>query len=191
MVARTQAEHDAINAVEYPGTRQLCVCCDSPTGRCEEDSIFLPPKDPNGNGLGPLCEECCDAYLVPNVELTGSGQVHRPESGLAPCYAWRMQRMMTIPKCHDCGRFCRPVAWKMIYSGSLPEPQEEIYRCAPCVEKHGLFEPQHGIKPEYSCGKFPAVSPAPTFADGMTAEDDRRFLELTNDLTHNAEITGG
>ena len=30
-----------------------------------------------------------------------------------------------------------------------------------------------------------AVSPAPTFADGMTAEDDRRFLELTNDLTHN------
>ena len=37
----------------------------------------------------------------------------------------------------------------------------------------------------------PAVSPAPTFADGMTAEDDRRFLELTNDLTHNAEITCG
>jgi len=35
-----------------------------------------------------------------------------------------------------------------------------------------------------------AVSPAPTFADGMTAEDDRRFLELTNDLTHNAELTG-
>ena len=30
------------------------------------------------------------------------------------------------------------------------------------------------------------VSPAPTFPDGMTAEDDRRFLELTNDLTHNA-----
>ena len=35
-----------------------------------------------------------------------------------------------------------------------------------------------------------AVSPAPTFADGMTAEDDRRFLELTNDLTHNAEVSG-
>lgn len=35
-----------------------------------------------------------------------------------------------------------------------------------------------------------AVPPAPTFADGMTAEDDRRFLELTNDLTHNAEVTG-
>jgi hypothetical protein len=45
------------------------------------------------------------------------------------------------------------------------------------------------------CGKpiydeEPAVSPEPTFADGMTAEDDRRFLELTNDLTHNAELTG-
>ena len=46
-----------------------------------------------------------------------------------------------------------------------------------------------------SCGKpiydeEPAVSPAPTFADGMTAEDDRRFLELTGGLTHNAELRG-
>ena len=98
--------------------------------------------------------------------------------------------MMMMPKCHDCGKFCRPVAWKMIYSGALPEPQEEIYKCAPCMKKHGSFEPQHGIKPEYSCGKFPAVLPAPTFPDGMTAEDDRRFLELTNDLTHNVELTG-
>jgi hypothetical protein len=24
----------------------------------------------------------------------------------------------------------------------------------------------------------------------MTAEDDRRFLELTNDLTHNAKVSG-
>ena len=60
--------------------------------------------------------------------------------------------MMTMPKCHDCGRFCRPVEWKMIYSGVLPEPQEEIYKCAPCVEKHGSFVPQAGIKPECSCG---------------------------------------
>ena len=35
-----------------------------------------------------------------------------------------------MPQCHSCGRFCRPVAWKMIYSGALPEPQEELYRCA-------------------------------------------------------------
>lgn len=59
--------------------------------------------------------------------------------------------MMTMPKCHDCGKFCRPVEWKMIYSGALPEPQEEIYKCAPCVEKHGSFVPQAGIKPECSC----------------------------------------
>lgn len=62
--------------------------------------------------------------------------------------------MLTMPKCHDCGKFCRPVEWKMIYSGALPEPQEEIYKCAPCVEKHGSFVPQHGIKPEHSCGSL-------------------------------------
>ena len=62
--------------------------------------------------------------------------------------------MLTMPKCHDCGRFCRPVEWKMIYSGSLPEPQEEIYKCAACAEKNGSFAPQHGIKPEFSCGSL-------------------------------------
>lgn len=62
--------------------------------------------------------------------------------------------MMTMPKCHDCGKFCHPVEWKMIYSGALPEPQEEIYKCAPCVEKHGSFVPQAGIKPECSCGNL-------------------------------------
>lgn len=53
--------------------------------------------------------------------------------------------MLTMPKCHDCGEFCRPVEWKMIYSGALPEPQEEIFLCAPCVEKRGSFVPQAGI----------------------------------------------
>lgn len=64
--------------------------------------------------------------------------------------------MLMTPKCRDCGKLCRPVEWKMIYSGALPEPQEEIYKCAACVEKHGSFIPQHGIKPEYSCGHFRA-----------------------------------
>ena len=36
-------------------------------------------------------------------------------------------KMQTMPKCHDCGKFCHPVEWKIIYSGALPEPQEEIY----------------------------------------------------------------
>ena len=43
-----------------------------------------------------------------------------------------------------------------------------------------------------SCGK-PIYDEEPAsadFADGMTAEDDRRFLELTNGLTHNAEVSG-
>jgi len=61
---------------------------------------------------------------------------------------------MTMPRCHDCGKFCRPVEWKMIYSGVLPEPQEEIYKCAQCVQKNGSFQPQAGIKPEFSCGSI-------------------------------------
>lgn len=60
--------------------------------------------------------------------------------------------MLTMPKCHDCGKFCHPVEWQMIYSGALLEPQEEIYKCAPCVAKNGSFQPQPGIKPECSCG---------------------------------------
>lgn len=49
--ALDQDTHLAINAQHYPGTRQLCVECDQPTGRCEDDSIFIGDR-------GPLCEEC-------------------------------------------------------------------------------------------------------------------------------------
>ena len=62
-------------------------------------------------------------------------------------------KMQTMPKCHDCGQFCHPVEWKIIYSGALPEPQEEIYKCAGCAEKNA-FQPQEGIKPECSCGRL-------------------------------------
>ena len=48
----SQAEHERINAANYPGTRQMCEKCDQPTERCEEDAIYLD------NGRGPLCEEC-------------------------------------------------------------------------------------------------------------------------------------
>ena len=78
--------------------------------------------------------------------------------------------MPTMPKCHDCGKFCRPVEWQMIYSGVLPEPQEEIYKCAACAEKRGSFEPQPGIKPEHSCGSFThnaEVSGAGTASAGL------------------------
>jgi hypothetical protein len=66
MVARTQAEHEYINAREYPGTRQLCYCCEEPTGRCEEDSIYLASIHPDGTDLGPLCEDCYESYLTEN-----------------------------------------------------------------------------------------------------------------------------
>jgi len=49
--AMTQAEHERWNAVNYPGTRQMCSKCDEPTGRCEEDALYV-------DGVGPLCEEC-------------------------------------------------------------------------------------------------------------------------------------
>ena len=52
--AMTQSEHEAWNARNFPGTRQLCEQCGEPTGRCEDDSLYA-----NDDGeIGPLCEEC-------------------------------------------------------------------------------------------------------------------------------------
>ena len=48
-------EHNAINVREYPGTRQMCVVCDTPTGRCEEDAWHDDIDDGEG---GPYCERC-------------------------------------------------------------------------------------------------------------------------------------
>ena len=83
--------------------------------------------------------------------------------------------MLTMPKCHDCGKFCRPVEWQMIYSGALPEPQEEIYKCASCAEKNGSFVPQSGIKPEHSCGVLThnaeLSGPRPLAAEGSRSND--------------------
>jgi hypothetical protein len=50
--AISQDEHRAINAREYPGTRQLCASCGDPTERCEEDGMWLD------DGRGPFCEWC-------------------------------------------------------------------------------------------------------------------------------------
>ena len=56
--AMDQGEHEKWNASHYPGTRQMCCCCNEPTGRCEEDSIW---DEKTG---GPMCEECAsDAYV--------------------------------------------------------------------------------------------------------------------------------
>jgi hypothetical protein len=52
-------EHEAWNAQNYPGTRELCFQCEEPTGRCEEDSIYIEDE-------GPFCEEC---YEIKNIQL--------------------------------------------------------------------------------------------------------------------------
>lgn len=57
-------------------------------------------------------------------------------------------------KCFDCGKFCKPAAWKMLYSGVLPEPDREIFKCQKCLNKNGMFEVQSHIEPKYSCGLF-------------------------------------
>lgn len=52
----SQSDHEKWNAFNYPGTRQLCCTCENPTGRCEEDSIYVAD-------LGPLCEDCSNIIL--------------------------------------------------------------------------------------------------------------------------------
>jgi len=60
--AMAQSEHEAWNARNFPGTRQLCEQCGEPTGRCEDDSLYA---DDDG-GIGPLCVEC---WNTANVSL--------------------------------------------------------------------------------------------------------------------------
>lgn len=50
--ALTPDQHEAWNGSRYPGTRQLCALCEQPTGRCEEDSIYID------DDTGPVCREC-------------------------------------------------------------------------------------------------------------------------------------
>ncbi len=50
--ALTQDEHETWNSDNYPGTLELCVLCDEPTGNCEEDNIFLDDE------TGPVCSAC-------------------------------------------------------------------------------------------------------------------------------------
>ncbi len=47
----TQAEHEAWNRTNYPGTLQICALCGEPTGRCEEDAIWNEEGEP-------ICESC-------------------------------------------------------------------------------------------------------------------------------------
>lgn len=74
----SQSEHEAINAREYPGTRELCCACCEPTGRAGrgDDSIYrtliadcclshdgLSGAAHAGDEVGPLCPRC-NAQMV-------------------------------------------------------------------------------------------------------------------------------
>ena len=52
MMAMYPFQHEAYNATHWPGTRQLCELCGEPTGRCEDDSIFIGEKV--------ACEDCAE-----------------------------------------------------------------------------------------------------------------------------------
>lgn len=63
MKARSQSEHERINAQEYPGTRQMCTACDSPTDKCKEDTLGMDIDHYHWWHTctiwhGPLCEVC-------------------------------------------------------------------------------------------------------------------------------------
>jgi hypothetical protein len=49
--AMTQSEHEEWNSTNYPGTLEICVKCNEPTGNCEEDNIL----DDDGE---PHCHDC-------------------------------------------------------------------------------------------------------------------------------------
>lgn len=55
-----QSDHETWNARNYPGTRQICVKCESETGRCEEDSLYIDDQTPlrEDQQHGPFCDDC-------------------------------------------------------------------------------------------------------------------------------------
>lgn len=63
--ALDQSTHEKINSRHYPGTRQLCCDCSEPTGRCEEDEIYIEDH-------GPLCESCYHLLADSPTEETKS-----------------------------------------------------------------------------------------------------------------------
>lgn len=51
-MVHTQDWHARYNAINYPGTRQMCCDCGNPTDRCEDDAIYTD------DGHGPICIDC-------------------------------------------------------------------------------------------------------------------------------------
>ena len=56
--AMSQSQHESWNAKNHPGTRQLCALCGAPTGRDEDDGLYLSD---DGDPVCPQCWEADDA----------------------------------------------------------------------------------------------------------------------------------
>ena len=114
MKARSQAEHEAINRREYPGTRQLCERCGEPTERCEDDSIHTD------SGEGPLCIGCYNAPIVGQCEdcagtgwygdngpgIPGNSEIVRCDcaaNAKCRCGYHKYREIAGIPWCDECG----------------------------------------------------------------------------------------
>ena len=68
-----------------------------------------------------------------------------------------MKRYATLPNCDVCGRFmrCDPGAsWAMRFSGAIPTPDREAFRCVRCTTEHGPIPASHRVKPEMTSGVF-------------------------------------
>lgn len=58
--ALDQDEHERWNASNYPGTREMCVRCDEPTGASEEHSLTAFVGHEPNDEITPVCSECYD-----------------------------------------------------------------------------------------------------------------------------------
>lgn len=74
--ALNQSQHEALNASHYPGTRQICVECETPTERCEEEALYA-------GDLGPLCDDCYRVTVQPGEgeDDKGGRPLPLPETG--------------------------------------------------------------------------------------------------------------
>ena len=70
--AMTQGDHERWNSRNSPGTLQLCCACDQPTGRCDEDAIYIEPIVPDGSSCGPFCIECYEERDPGSVPAVGA-----------------------------------------------------------------------------------------------------------------------
>ena len=71
--------------------------------------------------------------------------------------------MQTMPKCHDCGKFCHPVEWKIIYSGALQRTgRRKLFESA---------EPQRAIFSRSTPGSFAFMMPNAELCGARSASE--------------------